>query len=113
MYLRYVNWAFSLLIITNQTLFAVNISGKVTDSGSGDFLPGANVMLEGTNYGASSDRAGNYTIVGVQSGDYTLRVSYVGYSGHSEQITVGSENSTNNVELSVSYISMDLSLIHI
>ena len=36
-------------------IYAADVKGKVVDSGSGDFLPGANVMLDGTNYGASSD----------------------------------------------------------
>ena len=60
-------------------LYAGDISGKVSGSSSGDFLPGANVMLDGTNYGTSSDRSGNFKIDGVPEGDYTLKVTYVGY----------------------------------
>jgi len=63
----------SLIIVQlSHFVYAGNIKGTVSDKGSGDFLPGANVFLEGTNYGTSSDRAGNYTINGVPDGDYTL-----------------------------------------
>ena len=95
-----------LLLFSQYTLAGV-VTGKVIDSGSGDFLPGANVFLEGTNYGASSDRAGNYTINGVPEGDYTLRVSYVGYSEYTNSISVGSDPVTENVQLNVSYVAME------
>ena len=96
----------SLLILT-KSIFAADVSGKVTDAGSGDFLPGANVVVDGTNFGASSDRAGNYTISGLAPGEYTLKVSYIGYSDYSAQVTVADANVTNDIQLSVSYISME------
>ena len=45
-----------ILFSLMQFTFAADIRGRVTDAGSGDFLPGANVIVEGTNLGASSDR---------------------------------------------------------
>ena len=96
----------SLLILT-RSIFAADVSGKVTDAGSGDFLPGANVVVDGTNFGASSDRTGNYTISDLAPGEYTLKVSYIGYSDYSAQVTVADANVTNDIQLSVSYISME------
>ena len=90
-----------------QFTFAADIGGRVTDAGSGDFLPGANVIVEGTNFGASSDRSGSYQISGLVDGDYTLTVSYIGYSDYSAQVTVAGENVTNDIQLSVSYINME------
>ena len=96
-----------ILILFSQFILAGVVTGRVTDTGSGDFLPGANVFLEGTNYGASSDRAGNYSITGVPEGSYTLRVTYVGYSDYSNSVTVGSDPVNENVQLNVSYVAMD------
>ena len=96
-----------ILILFSQFILAGVVTGRVSDSGSGDFLPGANVFLEGTNYGASSDRAGNYSIAGVPDGSYTLRVTYVGYSDYSNSVTVGSDPVNENVQLNVSYVAMD------
>jgi TonB-dependent receptor len=96
-----------ILFSLMQFTFAADISGRVTDAGSGDFLPGANVVVEGTNFGASSDRSGSYTITGLAAGDYTLQVSYIGYSDYSAQVTIAGENATNDIQLSVSYVSME------
>ena len=88
-------------------LYAGDISGKVSGSSSGDFLPGANVMLDGTNYGTSSDRFGNFKIDGVPEGDYTLKVTYVGYGDFSQAVTVGTEGVSVDVSLDVDYVSME------
>ena len=96
-----------ILISFAQFVYAANISGKVTGSSSGDFLPGANVMLDGTNYGTSSDRFGNYKIGGVPEGDYTLKVTYVGYADFSDSVTVGSDDVMVDVSLDVDYVSME------
>ena len=88
-------------------LYAGDISGKVSGSSSGDFLPGANVMLDGTNYGTSSDRSGNFKIEGVPEGDYTLKVTYVGYGDFSQAVTVGAEGVSVDVSLDVDYVSME------
>ena len=97
----------TFLLSFTHLVYAGNVSGKVTGSSSGDFLPGANVMLDGTNYGTSSDRFGNYKIGGVPEGDYTLKVTYVGYADFSDLVTVGSDDVVVDVSLDVDYVSMD------
>jgi TonB-dependent receptor len=69
-------------------LFAGTVTGRVTDITSNDYLPGANVQIQGTNYGAATDRTGNFSIRNVPPGDYTLVVSYVGYEDYSADISV-------------------------
>lgn len=56
------------------------ISGIITDKTSGEALPGANVVLEGTSFGAATDINGHYTILNVPPGLYSLKVLYVGYT---------------------------------
>ena len=73
-----------VLLSFAQFIYAADINGKVTGSSSGDFLSVANVMLDGTNFGTSSDRSGNFSINNVPEGDYTLKVTYVGYSDFEE-----------------------------
>ncbi len=55
------------------------IAGRVTDKKTGEPLPGANVYLEGTVFGSTTDLNGNYVILNVPPGKYTLIVQYVGY----------------------------------
>ena len=55
------------------------IAGTVTDSQTGEALPGANVVIEGTSIGSSTDLEGNYVILNVPPGVYIVNVSFVGY----------------------------------
>jgi outer membrane receptor protein involved in Fe transport len=73
-----------LIILLCGTFLAIaqekgNLSGAITDSKTGDALPGVNIILKGTYYGAATDINGNYKITGISSGEYTVQVSLIGY----------------------------------
>ena len=106
MNINLIKWVL-VSILSSQFIFAGGISGKVSDASSGDFLPGANVVLDGTNYGASSDRFGEFNISNVPDGSYTLTVTYVGYADYSDSVTVGSDVVTKDITLSVDYVAME------
>ncbi|MGH7456666.1 MAG: carboxypeptidase-like regulatory domain-containing protein, partial [bacterium] len=55
------------------------IAGVVKDGQTGEALPGANVMIEGSTLGAASDAKGYYMILRVPPGNHTIIVSYLGY----------------------------------
>lgn len=55
------------------------VSGLITDKKTGEPLIGANVTLEGTPLGATSNRAGEYFILRASPGTYTLRTTLIGY----------------------------------
>jgi outer membrane receptor for ferrienterochelin and colicin len=55
------------------------IAGSVLDAQTGDPLPGANVIVEGTNLGAATDLSGNYTVLNLPPGLYNIRISVIGY----------------------------------
>ena len=56
------------------------IAGIVTDNKTGVPLPGANVIIVGTNIGAATDNDGQFTILQVPPGTYDVEVSVIGYS---------------------------------
>jgi TonB-linked SusC/RagA family outer membrane protein len=65
------------------------ITGTVTDTESQDTLPGANVVILGTQQGSSTNADGQYRITGIQPGTYTVRASFVGYQQKAvEDVTV-------------------------
>lgn len=68
--------SFQIFIINAQT---GKITGKIIDSKTGETLPGATVLIEGTTKGASSDFDGNYTLTGLATGKLTLIASYITY----------------------------------
>src|SRR5690606_13308462 len=92
-----------LLLATPLAAVAQNtgrIAGTVTDD-LGDPLPGANVVIEGTQLGAATDIDGNYFIIGVPVGTYTVTASFVGYASQTvEGLEVSSGYTTEqNFEL--------------
>ncbi len=70
-----------LLFLLPALAFAQNgkLRGVVIDKETGDPLPGANVVIDGTTLGASSDLNGVYIVLAVPPGVYTVRTSYMGY----------------------------------
>lgn len=55
------------------------ISGQVVEEETGEPLPGANVVLVGTQKGTTTNPNGQYTILNVDPGTYTIRASAVGF----------------------------------
>lgn len=55
------------------------ISGKVTDKESGEPLPGVNVVIVGTTVGAATNIQGEFFIINVPPGVYSLRANLIGY----------------------------------
>ena len=64
------------------------LRGTITDSLDTSTLPGANVLIEGTALGAATGVEGTYRISRVPAGDYTVRVSYVGYETKRLPVTI-------------------------
>ena len=70
-----------LSIILSNKVFSQTgkVAGQVLDAGNNEPVIGANVIVMGTTMGAATDLNGNYSILGLAPGDYTIRVSAVGY----------------------------------
>ena len=72
------------------------ISGTVIDSRTAETLIGANVNFEGTTLGTSTDADGNFEFTAtLEQGDYTLLVSFLGYSLRRVPVTLGDSRSVN------------------
>jgi len=61
------------------------INGKVTDSRTGEPLPGVNIILQGTSTGTSTNGEGEFSL-NVEHLDVTLIVSYIGYEQKSIEV---------------------------
>ena len=81
------------------------IQGVISDGLS--TIAFANVYLEGTIFGTSSDEDGNYALKNIPVGKYRLKVTVLGYRNFSKNITIGA-----NEKLTVS-ILMEASLEHL
>ena len=68
---------FSTLAVAQEN--TITIYGKVVDKFTQQPLPGANVLVVNTNFGASTDINGKFEIQNLPSGEYLLRASILGY----------------------------------
>ena len=70
------------------------LSGRVTD-GAGQPIIGATVLVVGTTLGAAADLNGDYAIIRVPPGTYTVRFSSVGYQTKIvEEVRISSNQTT-------------------
>ncbi len=71
-----------LFIIFISVVFAQSkgkLEGVVIDKDINEALPGVNIILKGTYFGAATDFDGNYIIENITPGTYTVEASLIGY----------------------------------
>lgn len=96
---------FALLILFGSLIIAQTtgkISGKVTDEETGEPLIGANVLIEGTYLGAATDIDGQFFILNIPPGTYSVKVTSMGYSSKLIEGISISVNRTFSLEVSLS-----------
>src|SRR5690625_2076162 len=77
------------------------VAGTVTDSNTGEVLPGVNIAVEGTTIGTTTNAEGHFQLQ-VPSLNDTLRFSFIGYESQSVPIN---EQTTIDIQLVPSVIS--------
>lgn len=100
-----------LLLILGLSLPAfavrVDISGLVTDAGTGEPLQGANVVIKGALAGAATDAQGrfnfNYDVVG----EITLTVRFMGYKTQEQTLSASDNLSNLQFPLELDVLKMD------
>ena len=84
------------------------VNGTITDQRTGELLPGASILVEGTSIGTSTNADGKYSLNSVPAGEQTLQISYLGFETLEEEISVeAGQNLTLNIELTDNFIEME------
>ena len=71
-----------ILLLGTSLLLAGNtgkIAGVITDAANRQPLIGTNVQIQGTALGAATDMKGQYSILNIPPGIYTLKITMMGY----------------------------------
>ncbi|MBN2008963.1 TonB-dependent receptor [candidate division KSB1 bacterium] len=72
-----------LLFVLQSTYTLAGITGKITghvsDANTNEPLIGANIMIDGTRYGAATSSSGRYVLLNIPPGRYTLKIHMMGY----------------------------------
>lgn len=76
--MKKIYFAMVTFFMTAMVFSQGTITGTVLDGDSGDPLPGASIVVEGTTNGTSTDFDGNFTIEAAESAG-NLVISYIGY----------------------------------
>ncbi len=89
----YLKWGLLLfLMIFGPDVWAqeVQVTGQVTDE-NGEPIPGATVLVKGTNAGTATDMDGKYALAA--SSDAVLVFSFIGYQ--SQEVEIGNRSEVN------------------
>jgi len=92
------------ILLLPAAIFAQSITGKVTNTDTGEPLVGANVVVEGTDLGAAAQADGTY-LIQVGEGSYTVTASVIGYASSTKIVDV-SGDVILDFGLSVSVVEM-------
>lgn len=87
------------LITLNSFSQTGKITGKIIDAKTGETLPGATAVIEGTTKGASADFDGNFSINNVQIGTVNLIISYISYDSKKLTGIIIKENDVTNINV--------------
>jgi len=88
------------LFITLGVSAQNTIKGVLLDESNGEALPFVNVMLEGTQRGATTDINGLFVITKIPDGNYTLLVRSSSYKEYREEIALsGKQTLTKHINL--------------
>jgi outer membrane receptor protein involved in Fe transport len=106
----------TIFIISFISLFGQEtgvVTGKVTDNKTGEALPGVNIVLKGTYYGASTDVNGNFRIKNISPGSYNLEATFIGYKSVQYTGTKVEPGKTKqlDIKLEESVLTMDKDII--
>lgn len=77
-----------LLFCCSEAVFAGTngkITGAIKDKETGDALPGVNVILDGTSMGAATNAKGEFSVINVPAGVYSVSTSMIGYTKITKQ----------------------------
>ncbi len=90
-----------------------SIRGKLIDETTGETLPGAIVMIQGTTIGTNTDFDGMFTLNNVAPGTCTLECKYVSYTNKIVKDIVVKSGEQTVVNISLSSASKELEVVEI
>jgi outer membrane receptor protein involved in Fe transport len=113
-----MNKSLQLIFLLIITIFSFTfagttgkLSGRVTETETGEPLIGVNVIIEGTSFGAATDLDGRYIINNIPPGTYSVVFSAVGFEKKQVNNVRVSVDFTTNLDLTLSSRSIELQTV--
>ena len=105
----------TILILTTNSVYSQSgiIKGSVVDAINNEAIPFANVFIENTKTGVSSDIDGNYIVKNLKPGLYNITCSFVGYKSKSFSEIIVSSNKPTSLIIKLTESSTKLEEVEI
>lgn len=105
-----------LLFVSEIYLFGGTtgkLAGFITNKNTGEPLPGVNIVIVGTNFGAATDLDGQYFILNIPSGTYTIEISMIGYQKFTIKNVQIAADITTKIDVELQEASFELDNIEV
>lgn len=97
---------FSALVALGQGSPGFIVTGRVIEEQTKEPLPGATILIQGTNLGVSTDLNGYFSISNVKPGSIVLQVSFIGYSTKEVPVEVTKNINVPNISLQLNIMNL-------
>ena len=109
MYFLCIGKARNLAMLIGLLLFSSNlmaqgrgeISGRITEEGSGEPLVGVHVFLASRMQGATTDTTGFFVISNLQPGSYKVVATFIGFESETVVVDIEEESATQQIEMAL------------
>lgn len=102
----------ALIVSVNLTAQKGSVKGFVIDKANGEGIMFANVKVDSTEFGATTDDQGFFYIPNLNVGNYNLSVKYVGYETQYLKVEI-KKNQTTNIKVQIAQTSVELQGVEI
>ena len=93
----------ALLLATSFGFSQTTVNGKVVDQNSQP-VPGANIVIEGKAIGTTTDFDGNFSLETSETPPFQLRITSIGYSDTTEEVTSNNQTLTIVIDESQTFL---------
>jgi len=88
----------AVLLTANLVWSQTTLSGSVVDAESQEVIPGANIIVVGSNTGTVADFDGNFSLTTSADFPLTIEVSYIGYAAKRVELSSADQSITVSLE---------------
>ncbi len=101
-------FAIMAMLLPNLVLAQISISGKITDQQTRQPLAGANVLVG--NSSTQTNSTGDYHFSDLKSGEYKIKVTYLGYATALKSIQLSSDQTLNLSLVPTSFVTDEITV---
>ncbi|MDZ7718453.1 MAG: SusC/RagA family TonB-linked outer membrane protein [Balneolaceae bacterium] len=100
-------WLLCMFFVSSAYAQTGTLTGTVTDSRTGEEIPGVNLFIPDLDRGGGTDLDGVYSIQNIPLGEYTVTVSFIGYVRQELNVDISAGTNTVDIQLVQDLVGLD------